>query len=117
MKMGAGAASVVVSRAGSTIFEIAAWGKPSILVPLPLEVAADDHQTKNAYTYARAGACAVIEQQNLLPAVLAAEVARIVEHPEIAAKMRESAKHFSRPDAGKIIAQKLLDIGLSHETD
>ena len=117
MKMAAGACVVVVSRAGSTIFEIALWGKPSILVPLPPEVAAEDHQTKNAYAYAHAGACSVIEQGNLLPAVLASEIDRIVEHPEVIAKMSESAKHFARPDAARIIAQKLLDIGLSHEQD
>jgi UDP-N-acetylglucosamine--N-acetylmuramyl-(pentapeptide) pyrophosphoryl-undecaprenol N-acetylglucosamine transferase len=116
MKMAAGAAAVVVSRAGSTIFEIAAWGKPSILVPLPPDVAADDHQTKNAYAFARAGACSVIEQENLLPSVLVAEIDRIIEHPEVAKKMSETALHFARPDAAKIIAQKLLDIGLSHES-
>lgn len=117
MKMAAGAAAVVVSRAGSTIFEIALWGKPSILVPLPPDVAAEDHQTKNAYAYARAGAASVIEQANLLPALLAAEITRIIEHPDTAAKMGAAALHFARPDAGKIIAAKLLDIGLSHEQD
>ena len=117
MKMAAGAAAVVVSRAGSTLFEIALWGKPSVLVPLPPNVAADDHQTKNAYAYARAGAASVIEQQNLLPQVLAAEIDRIVTHPDVAAKMSAAAKHFARPDAAKLIARKLLDIGLSHETD
>ncbi len=115
MKMGAGASALVVSRAGSTIFEIAVWGKPSILVPIPESVSHD--QTKNAYAYARTGACSVIEQENLLPAVLAAEINRIIDHPEIGGKMGEAAKHFSRPDAARIIAQKLLDIGLSHETD
>ncbi|MGH7141517.1 MAG: UDP-N-acetylglucosamine--N-acetylmuramyl-(pentapeptide) pyrophosphoryl-undecaprenol N-acetylglucosamine transferase [Minisyncoccia bacterium] len=117
MKMSAGVAKVVVSRAGSTIFEIALWGMPSILVPLPPDVAADDHQTKNAYAYARTGAASVIEQQNLLPGVLVAEIDRIITRPDVAAHMSEAAKYFSRPDAAKVIAQKLLDIGLSHEQD
>ena len=55
------ASDLVVSRAGAaSIFEIAAFGKPSILVPLPSEVAAGDHQTKNAYEYAANGAAVVI---------------------------------------------------------
>lgn len=115
MKMGAGVASVVISRAGSTLFEIASWGKPSILIPIPESVSHD--QTRNAYAYARAGACSVIEQENLLPQVLTAEVDRILTHSEVAAKMSAAAKHFARPDAAKIIARKLLDIGLSHESD
>jgi UDP-N-acetylglucosamine--N-acetylmuramyl-(pentapeptide) pyrophosphoryl-undecaprenol N-acetylglucosamine transferase len=117
LKMAAGAAAVVISRAGSTIFEIAAWGKPSILVPLPPGVDPTGHATQNATAYARAGACTVIEQQNLFPRVLAAEIGRLIEHPEVAAKMSEAARHFARPDAARVIAQKLLDIGLSHEQD
>src|SRR6185503_14990700 len=51
LRMSAGITSLVISRAGSTIFEIATWGVPSIIIPLP--GAAEDHQTKNAFSYAR----------------------------------------------------------------
>jgi UDP-N-acetylglucosamine--N-acetylmuramyl-(pentapeptide) pyrophosphoryl-undecaprenol N-acetylglucosamine transferase len=113
-RMAAGAATVIVSRAGSSIFEIANWGIPSILVPL--EGAASDHQSKNAFSYARSGAAAVIEQNNLTSGVLLSEIARIVDNPEIARTMATKARGFARVDAASAIAQVLLDIALSHES-
>ena len=112
-RMAAGAASLVISRAGSTVFEIASWGLPSILVPLP--TAAEDHQTKNAYTYARAGACVVIEQNNLTPGLLASEINRILSHDGVVHAMANAARAFARADAAKLIASALLDIAVSHE--
>jgi UDP-N-acetylglucosamine--N-acetylmuramyl-(pentapeptide) pyrophosphoryl-undecaprenol N-acetylglucosamine transferase len=112
-RMSAGAASLVMSRAGSTIFEIASWGVPSILIPLP--EAAGDHQVKNAFAYARSGACVVIEQNNLTAGLLVSEVGRILGNPETARTMQNAAKNFSRPDAAKAIANVLLDIALTHE--
>ena len=112
-RMAAGAASLVISRAGSTIFEIASWGLPSILIPLP--TAAGDHQTKNAYTYARAGACVVIEQNNLTPGLLVSEVERILNHEPIKHAMSNAARAFARADAASLIAAALLDIAISHE--
>lgn len=112
-RMAAGAASLVISRAGSTIFEIASWGTPSILIPLP--TAAEDHQTKNAYAYARAGACAVIEQNNLTPGLLVSEVNRILSHENIKHAMGNAARNFARADAASLIASALLDIAISHE--
>jgi len=61
MSMAAGAADLVISRAGSTIFEISAWGVPSIIVPF--EHSHGDHARKNAFNYARRGAASVIEEQ------------------------------------------------------
>lgn len=116
VRMAAGAASLVISRAGSTIFEIAAWGTPSILVPLGPDVAAEDHQTKNAYAYARSGACVVIEQNNLTPGLLISEVNRILGNKDIAEKMSASARAFARTDAARAVAEALLDIALSHES-
>ena len=112
-RMAAGAASLVISRAGSTIFEIASWGLPSILIPLP--TAAGDHQTKNAYTYARAGACVVIEQNNLTPGLLVSEVDRILSHEPIKHAMSNAARAIAPPDAASLIAAALLDIAISHE--
>ncbi len=113
MRMSAGAASLVISRSGSALFEIAAWGLPSILIPLP--GAAGDHQTKNAFAYARAGATAVIEQNNLTPGILIAEIDRIIDNPSLAAQLSAAAKAFARGDAAQTIATALLDIGISHE--
>lgn len=113
IRMSAGAAALVVSRAGSTIFEIAAWGLPSILVPIGEEVSRD--QTKNAFNYARSGGALVIEEANLTPHILLSEINRLFARPELMEKMREGAKSFARTDAAKTIALKLLEIGLSHE--
>jgi len=58
------AADLVIARAGaSTIFELAAKGKPSILIPLA--IAAQNHQELNAYNYADTGAATVIEEENI----------------------------------------------------
>lgn len=112
-RMTAGVSSLIISRAGSTIFEIASWGIPSILVPLP--TAAEDHQTKNAYAYARAGACAVIEQSNLTAGLLASEIERIMTHENLKHAMSNAARGFARADAALLIASALLDIAVSHE--
>lgn len=112
-RMSAGAARLAVARAGSSIFEIAAWGVPSIVIPLP--GAAEDHQTKNAFTYARSGAAVVIEQNNLTPGLLVSEINRILGNPDIAHTMATAARDFARVDAARAVAGALLDIALSHE--
>ncbi len=113
VRMTAGAAKLVISRAGSTIFEIAVWGLPSILVPIPEPISHD--QTKNAFAYARTGATVVIEQNNLTPGLLISEVNRILENPNIAHTMSTAARGFARVDAARTIAGALLDIAVSHE--
>lgn len=115
IRMSAGAAALVISRAGAgAIFEIAAWGLPSILVPL--QGAAQDHQTKNAFAYARSGATVVIEQNNLTPGLLVSEIDRILGDQQMVHKMGEAARKFGRPDAAKTIANALMDIAISHES-
>lgn len=114
MRMSAGAAALVVSRAGAGgIFEIASWGLPSIIVPIPEPVSHD--QTKNAFSYARSGAAVVIEQNNLTPRLLLSEIDRILTNEQLKNKMSEAARGFGRADASKTIANALLDIALSHE--
>ena len=113
LRMAAGAANLVVSRAGSTIFEIAGWGTPSILIPIPEPVSHD--QIKNAFAYARAGGGVVIEQNNLTPGLLNEEVERILGNEALKHKMSAAARAFARADSAKLIANALLDIALSHE--
>jgi UDP-N-acetylglucosamine--N-acetylmuramyl-(pentapeptide) pyrophosphoryl-undecaprenol N-acetylglucosamine transferase len=113
-RMSAGVASLVITRAGSALFEIAAWGVPSIVIPLG--GSASDHQRKNAFIYARSGAAVVIEQNNLTPGLLISEIGRIVEHPDLARSMSEKARQFARVDAASAIAKVVLDIALSHES-
>ena len=113
MKMAAGAATIIVSRAGSTLFEIASWNVPSILVPFTNSNA--DHSRKNAFSYARAGACSVIEEANMTANILSSEIDRIVEDKNGYELMKENAKVFSKPGAAEKIAQQLINIALSHE--
>lgn len=113
MKMSAGAADLVISRAGSTIFEIASWNKPSILIPIT--ETNNDHQRKNAYYYARSGGCVVIEENNLTPEIFIAEINRIFTRPDLLEEMKEGAKQFAKPDAGRLIARQIIDTLVSHE--
>jgi UDP-N-acetylglucosamine--N-acetylmuramyl-(pentapeptide) pyrophosphoryl-undecaprenol N-acetylglucosamine transferase len=113
LRMSAGVAEVVVSRAGSTIFEIAAWGVPSIIIPLPRSVSHD--QTSNAFAYARTGAASVIEENNLTAHIVIGEIDRIHGSQVIKDAMRQKAKEFARPDSAKLIADAILDIALKHE--
>lgn len=113
LRMSAGAASLVISRAGSTLFEIAAWGLPSIVIPIGREVT--PHQTTNAIAYAKTGAAVSIEQNNLSPTLLLSEIHRIMDNPDLYARMKLSAEAAGDTDAAKIIAKELLAIGLSHE--
>ncbi|MDO8514119.1 MAG: UDP-N-acetylglucosamine--N-acetylmuramyl-(pentapeptide) pyrophosphoryl-undecaprenol N-acetylglucosamine transferase [bacterium] len=114
LRMAAGISTLVVARAGSgTIFEVASWGLPSILVPIPLDVSHD--QTENAFAFARAGAATVIEQRNLSPHLLVAEIQRIAGDPALQAKMSAAAHSFARPDAAKKIAMVLLETVIEHE--
>lgn len=114
IRMAAGIASLIVARAGSgTIFEIASWGLPSILVPIPLDVSHD--QTENAFSFARSGAAEVIEQKNLTPHILAAEIDRLVQNADLRSKMGEAAKKFAKPEAAKKIAEILIETAIAHE--
>ncbi len=113
IRMVAGVASVIVSRAGSFVFEIAGWGIPSILVPIPESISHD--QRTNAFTYARSGGAIVIEQENLTPSVLAGEIDRLISDPKILERMSEGAKTFARPDAAKTIAEELVRSALEHD--
>lgn len=114
IRMAAGIATLVVARAGSgTIFELASWGIPAILVPLPQDISHD--QLENAFSYARAGAAVVIEQHNLSPHVLLAEIARLIGNEEQRASMAAAAHAYARTNAARKIATVLLDIGIEHE--
>jgi UDP-N-acetylglucosamine--N-acetylmuramyl-(pentapeptide) pyrophosphoryl-undecaprenol N-acetylglucosamine transferase len=113
IRMAAGIASLVISRAGSAIFEIASWAKPSIIIPIT--DSNENHQIKNAFAYAKAGACSVLQEENLKSHILLSEIKRIIENKEINEKMKEGAKNFFKPGAADIIARELLSIALSHE--
>lgn len=113
LRASAGIADIVISRAGSTIFEIASWGKPSIIIPIPEPTSHD--QRMNAYSYARSGAAIVIEEKNLAGSLLVSEVDRILENPEEKERMAKCASDFARRDSAKLIAREIIAIALEHE--
>lgn len=114
LRMAAGAATIIVSRAGSgTIFEIATWGRPSIIIPIPETISHD--QRHNAFAYARSGAADVVEEKNLTPHLLVAEINKLSQNAELREKMSLAAKHFARPDAEQKIAREIINIALQHE--
>lgn len=106
-------ADVIVTRAGAgSIFECAAWGRPSILIPLASS--AQDHQRENAYNYARTGAAEVVEEANLTPHLLKAEILKVIKDQKRKEDMKQAANTFARIDAARKIANELLRLGL-HE--
>lgn len=113
LRRASGVADIIISRAGSTIFEIASWGKPSIIVPIPEPTSHD--QRMNAYAYARSGSAVVIEERNMAPGLLLSEIERVLDNPSEITKMTESAKAFARRDSAEIIAKEIISIGLEHE--
>lgn len=106
-------AELIISRAGSqSIFEIAAWGIPAILIPLPEDISHD--QRKNAYAYARAGAAVVMEEKNVSDDLLLSEIERLHGNKEERGAMARAAQAFAKPAAGRTLAEILLDIVSSH---
>lgn len=104
LKLAYGVADFIISRAGSgVIFEIAALGKPSILIPLP--ESAQEHQVRNAYIFAKGGASFVIEEENFTSHFFLERIRYFFEDPKKLEKMRNAAKEFSRPKAARIIAE------------
>lgn len=100
------AADFVISRSGSgNIFELAALSKPSILIPLANS--AQNHQVKNAYCYAKFGACIVLEENNLTPNFFFEKIKNLFIYKDID-RMAQKAKEFSRPNAAKVIANYLI---------
>ncbi len=112
LRSAVGLADLIISRAGSTIFEIAIWKKPAIMIPIT--VSNGDHQRKNAYAYARTGAAAVLEEKNLTVHVLVSEVRRIIESQAEKERMSKAAESFARRDAATLIAEEVASIALSH---
>lgn len=104
------AADLIISRASSSIMEIAASGKPSILIPL--SGAAQDHQRKNAYEYSRVGACLIVEETNLTPHVLLRDITKLISDKEKIKQMSDAAKNFARLDSAEIIAREILGLAV-----
>ncbi len=101
------AADLVVARAGGSLFEVAAHGRPAILVPYPH--AAADHQAANARWMERGGAAVVVPDGELSAARLARETAALLADPQRMRAMAAAARRLARPDAAEAVAGELLE--------
>lgn len=113
MKLAFAASTIVVSRAGSAIFEIAAWKIPAILIPITNSNG--DHQRNNAFAYARAGGAVVIEEANLGPNILMSEIEQLMADKQKRDKMKEGAKAFAHTDSAEKIAEQIVAVLLRHQ--
>ena len=102
------AADLVVSRAGGTVAELCAWGKASVLVPLPS--AAADHQMFNARALADAHAAVLLPEGELSPQSLAAVVTSLVADPGRLASLASAARGRGHPDAARAIMSRILTL-------
>jgi UDP-N-acetylglucosamine--N-acetylmuramyl-(pentapeptide) pyrophosphoryl-undecaprenol N-acetylglucosamine transferase len=101
-------ADLVVSRAGAgSIFEIAALGKPALLIPLP--ESAQNHQIKNAYKFAESGGGEVIEEKNLTPHFFLEKIKFLLSNPGFLQNMSYNSSSFSHPKAAEIIASYIVE--------
>ncbi|MDO8529466.1 MAG: UDP-N-acetylglucosamine--N-acetylmuramyl-(pentapeptide) pyrophosphoryl-undecaprenol N-acetylglucosamine transferase [bacterium] len=103
-------ADLVISRAGANfIAEIAANGKPSILIPL--DNSAQDHQRMNAYEIAKFGGALVLEEANLGENIFMEKIEKILFNEELKKNMSEKIRAFYHPKAAENIAQGLIELG------
>ena len=102
------AADLVLARSGSTIAELCAAGKPSVLVPLP--TAADDHQRKNAEVLASAGAAVMLLQKDVTPEALEHLLVDLLLDGDRRRRMAEAARQLARPGALERIAGMVLGL-------
>jgi UDP-N-acetylglucosamine--N-acetylmuramyl-(pentapeptide) pyrophosphoryl-undecaprenol N-acetylglucosamine transferase len=100
------ASDLVVARAGGSIFEIAAHGRPAVLIPYPYATA--DHQTANASSMERAGAAVVIPDREMTAPRLAHEVGRLLADRGRLAAMARASAALARPEAAREIAHEVL---------
>jgi UDP-N-acetylglucosamine--N-acetylmuramyl-(pentapeptide) pyrophosphoryl-undecaprenol N-acetylglucosamine transferase len=103
-------ADLIINRAGSGgIFEIAACGKASILIPLPS--AASDHQRKNAHDFAQTNGAVVLEQENLTPNIFLEQISKLLGTPNLLKEMGEKAKSFYKPNIAENIRDEIIKYG------
>jgi UDP-N-acetylglucosamine--N-acetylmuramyl-(pentapeptide) pyrophosphoryl-undecaprenol N-acetylglucosamine transferase len=103
------AADLVVCRAGAmTVAELCAWGKPSILVPLP--TAAADHQTYNACALGEAGAAVHLPERDMTPRSLARTITDLLDDQTKLDALATRALERGRPDAARAIVSRILTL-------
>jgi UDP-N-acetylglucosamine--N-acetylmuramyl-(pentapeptide) pyrophosphoryl-undecaprenol N-acetylglucosamine transferase len=91
--------------------ELAAAGKPSILVPLP--TASDQHQLRNAEAFSKAGAAKLVLDAEMDGGRLFEEISRLIAQPELVRRMGVKARAFAHPDAARRAAD-VVEASFAH---
>jgi UDP-N-acetylglucosamine--N-acetylmuramyl-(pentapeptide) pyrophosphoryl-undecaprenol N-acetylglucosamine transferase len=99
------AADLVVARAGGSVWEVAAAGRPALLVPYPHATA--DHQTKNARYFVGGGGAVLVPEPEL---DLRRDAGALLAEPDRLARMSEAMLALARPDAASVVAQELVQL-------
>jgi UDP-N-acetylglucosamine--N-acetylmuramyl-(pentapeptide) pyrophosphoryl-undecaprenol N-acetylglucosamine transferase len=107
------AADLAVARAGGSVFELAAAGIPSLLVPYPHATA--DHQSGNAQWMAAGGAAVIVPDAELDPQRLAREVEALLREPQRLEAMSAAARKLARIDAADRIADEVLRLACERQ--
>lgn len=106
-------ADLVICRAGATtLAELLVLGQPAVLIPFP--GAADKHQDKNAEASARTGAAVVVGDDKLDTERTRRLLSSLIGDPSALARMRERARELGRPGAGRLIAERILEMSASN---
>jgi UDP-N-acetylglucosamine--N-acetylmuramyl-(pentapeptide) pyrophosphoryl-undecaprenol N-acetylglucosamine transferase len=100
------AADLAVARAGGSVFELAQYGLPSVLIPYPH--ASGNHQAANAHWMEHAGAATVLPDEQLTPERLRAEVDALVADEPRRTAMAAASRGLARPDAARVIAREVV---------
>ncbi len=107
------AADICITRAGSALFEISAWGIPSIIIPITNSNG--NHQMINASTFENAGCSVVIEEVNLKKDIFINEINSILENPKKYNDMQFNNLNNFKSGAAETIAKEIVKIALTHE--
>ena len=103
------AADLVVCRSGATtLAELTAAARPSILIPFP--GATDDHQRRNAEALAKVGAAKMVDQRELTGERLATEILALSVNEAERRRMGQAAARLARPDAARVIVDRILEL-------
>jgi UDP-N-acetylglucosamine--N-acetylmuramyl-(pentapeptide) pyrophosphoryl-undecaprenol N-acetylglucosamine transferase len=94
---------LVLARAGGSVWEVAAAGKPAVLVPYPYATA--EHQTKNARYFEEGGGAVVVPEKEL---DLPGQVLELLADPARREAMGDAMRRLARPDAAEVIAEELI---------
>jgi UDP-N-acetylglucosamine--N-acetylmuramyl-(pentapeptide) pyrophosphoryl-undecaprenol N-acetylglucosamine transferase len=100
------AADFAIARSGAaSLAELAAFSLPAILVPYPY--AAEDHQTKNAEIFVRAGAAVLLKESDLTGELLAQKIRRLIDHPDQLRRLAENSARLAPKNAAALVVETM----------